>query len=109
VSLARDRMDSGQAAQAIEQLHRAAAEDALGTLSRRYLGADHPFANLWPADLRADLTRPVPPEIVIALGGTLGETHSMLKTPAPALKSEPATEEPAGDKTEEPGTAEGVH
>ena len=108
LALARDLMDSGQAAQAIEQLHRAAAEDALGTLSRRYLGADHLFENLWPAELRAELTSPVPPEIVIALGGTLGETHSMLKTPTPALKSEPATEEPAGVETEAPATAEGL-
>jgi Flp pilus assembly protein TadD len=108
LALARNLLDSGQAAQAIEQLHRAAAEDALGTLSRRYLGADHPFENLWPAELRAELTRPVPPEIVIALGGTLAESHSMLKTPAPALKSEPGTEEPAGAETEAPATADGL-
>jgi len=108
LALARDLMDSGQAAQAIEQLHRAAAEDALGTLSRRYLGADHPFDNLWPADLRAELTRPVPPEIVMALGGTLGESHSMLKTPASLQKAEPAgaPEEEASTGAGGPGIAE---
>jgi len=107
LALARDLMDSGEAAQAIEQLHRAVAEDALGTLSRRYLGADHPFDKLWPSDLRAELTQPVPPEIVIALGGALGESHSLQMTPAPALKSEPATGAPAGAETEAPATATG--
>ncbi|HEX9674681.1 MAG TPA: hypothetical protein VGA07_01755 [Anaerolineales bacterium] len=110
LALARDLMDSGQAAQAIEQLHRAAAEDALGTLSRRYLGAGHPFANLWPADLRAELTRPVPPEIVIALGGALGEAHSTQKMPAPRPKAESAgtPEEVASTEASGPESAESV-
>lgn len=97
LALAQELFDSGEHAQAIEQLHRAAAEDPLGTLSRRYLGREHPFGRLWPSELAAELTLQVPPEVVVALGealedkGLIQKTTSSQNDPVPAAEALPAS------------------
>jgi tetratricopeptide (TPR) repeat protein len=88
LALAAEQYQSGESAQAIEQIHRAVAEDALGVLGRRYLGSQHPFVSLWPAELTAEMTHPVPPEVVVALGGALSQAHGVQKTPSRRSKTE---------------------
>lgn len=66
--LAQDQLASGDMAGAIEQIHRAAAQDSMGVVCHRYLGARHLFHSLWPAELQAELNHPVPPEVLMSFG-----------------------------------------
>lgn len=66
--LAQALIAEGDTSRAVEYLHQAAADDHLGRAAREVLGADHPYQDLWPADFRVELSRPVPAEIRIAMG-----------------------------------------
>lgn len=61
-------LEAGQSAAAVEQLHRIAASDPLGLVAESVLGMDHPYRSLWPAEMRAALSRPVPAEISAVMG-----------------------------------------
>lgn len=66
--LAQSLLAEGRASQAVQHLHQAAAEDILGRTVGLVLGSDHPYTDLWPAELAAELSRPVPAEVHIAMG-----------------------------------------
>ncbi len=61
-------LDAGQMAAAVDALHRASVDDPTGAITQRWLGPTHPYKNLWPADLQAHLSRPVPADVAAAMG-----------------------------------------
>lgn len=68
VLIARELLNEGETARGVELLHQTVAEDPIGSASRRVLGADHPYANLWPETLSAPRSRPIPAEVSAVLG-----------------------------------------
>lgn len=66
--LAQELIASGDVSRGVDLLHQAAADDPAARVAGRYLGADHPYAGLWPATMRAALSRPIPNEVSAALG-----------------------------------------
>lgn len=67
--LAHSYLDKGDIDRGVEYLHRAVENDPTGEISRSWLGEEHPYKNLWPNELVANLSKPVPAEIVAVLGG----------------------------------------
>lgn len=65
---ARELIATGEVSRGVDLLHQAAADDPAARVSARYLGADHPYAGLWPVAMRAGLSRPIPNEVSAALG-----------------------------------------
>ncbi len=61
-------MEAGQTSAAVDALHRASVDDPTGAITRRWLGASHPYGDLWPADLQAHMSRPVPADVAAAMG-----------------------------------------
>ncbi|MGH2607163.1 MAG: C25 family cysteine peptidase, partial [Anaerolineales bacterium] len=66
--LAQELIASGDVSRGVDLLHQAAADDPAARVAARYLGADHPYAGLWPGTMRAALSRPIPNEVSAALG-----------------------------------------
>ena len=66
--LAQELIASGDVSRGVDLLHQAAADDPAARVAVRYLGADHPYTGLWPATMRASLSRPIPNEVSAALG-----------------------------------------
>lgn len=66
--MAREMLAKGEGSRAVEYLHQAAAEDSQGRIARAVLGPDHPYQDLWPKVMLADLSRPVPAKVHIAMG-----------------------------------------
>lgn len=90
-------LEAGRAATAVDQLHRIAASDPLGLVAESVLGVDHTYRNLWPAEMRANLTRPVPAEI----SAVMGVNH--LQVPAGSAKpGVNHSQSPAGDAAKQP-------
>jgi tetratricopeptide (TPR) repeat protein len=52
----------------VAMLHQAAVQDPTGSLAKKYLGADHPYSSLWPAELEVVLAEALPAEISSVLG-----------------------------------------
>ena len=61
-------LEAGQMAAAVDALHRASVDDPTGALTQRWLGPAHPYKSLWPVDLQAHLSRPVPADVAAAMG-----------------------------------------
>jgi tetratricopeptide (TPR) repeat protein len=61
-------LEAGQTAAAVDALHRASVDDPTGEITKRWLGPAHPYKNLWPIDLQAHLSRPVPADVAAAMG-----------------------------------------
>jgi tetratricopeptide (TPR) repeat protein len=61
-------LDAGEMAAAVDALHRASVDDPTGAITRRWLGATHPYQDLWPSELVAHLSRPVPADVAAAMG-----------------------------------------
>lgn len=61
-------LDAGEIAAAIDALHRASVDDPTGAITRRWLGATHPYQDLWPIELVAHLSRPVPADVAAVMG-----------------------------------------
>jgi tetratricopeptide (TPR) repeat protein len=61
-------LEAGQVATAVDALHRASVDDPTGAITQRWLGPAHPYKNLWPIDLQAHLSRPVPADVAAAMG-----------------------------------------
>lgn len=68
LALAEALMDSGDPDQAVALLHEAATKDVTGQVARRLWGQDHPYHDLWPADLEFELDIPIPAAVCSALG-----------------------------------------
>jgi tetratricopeptide (TPR) repeat protein len=87
-------LEAGQMAAAVDALHRASVDDPTGAITQRWLGPAHPYKNLWPADLQAHLSRPVPADVAAAMGDNRLAAGSQAST---TTEQAPAT--PAGSKT----------
>ena len=66
--VADELMANGETGRGVEYLHRAAAEDPTGKQARRVLGEGHRYQRLWPTEMSANLSRPVPAEVAVVLG-----------------------------------------
>ncbi len=71
VLLAEDLLAQGITSRGVSYLHQAVSDDPLGSVTKRTLGADHPYRDLWPASLTGDLDRPIPAEIAALMGNTM--------------------------------------
>jgi len=66
--LADELLTNGEISRGVSYLHHAAGDDPLGRVSKRILGETHPYRNLWPTEIVARLTRPVPGDVASILG-----------------------------------------
>jgi tetratricopeptide (TPR) repeat protein len=100
-------LQHGNPEQGLAELQRCVSGDPLGVISRRFLGDDHPYSNLWPLNLNIQLSRPVPADVNAVLGeNRLGgaapaaekpsESESQRKT-AKSVKSSPSEAEDEAD------------
>jgi Flp pilus assembly protein TadD len=81
-------IQSGDVARGIDAMHRAAGDDPTGTIAEQFLGVDHPYRGLWPKEMHADWTRPVPSEVAALLGANLlaaAPAGGKAAAPSPAL------------------------
>ncbi len=83
------KIEGGRAAEAVELLQRIAASDPLGLVAESVLGVDHPYRSLWPLEMQAALSRPVPSEV----SGVMGGNH--LDAPPGSAAKQPTGREPA--------------
>jgi len=66
--LAMDLIAQGEISRGVEQLHKIASDDPSGTFTKKLLGQDHPYKNLWPDLLTGTLSRPIPAEVASLMG-----------------------------------------
>jgi hypothetical protein len=71
VLLAEDLLAQGKTSRGVSYLHQAVSDDPLGIVTKRTLGADHPYRDLWPTSLTGDLDRPIPAEVAALMGNTM--------------------------------------
>jgi hypothetical protein len=62
-------LQNGEHERGVDYMHRAVMDDPTGRIACSWLDADHPYRDLWPTLLEANLSKPVPAEIVAVLGG----------------------------------------
>jgi len=94
--IADQHMRQGETTQSVEQLHKAAALDPSGSLTKRFLGEDHPYKNLWPGKMTSSLNRPIPADIGSLLGHNRLPAGSSVgpKTTSFREQAQPADEGP---------------
>ena len=63
-----DLLERGESQTGVGMLHQAASNDPSGQIIRRIVGDDHSFANLWPTEMSAELSRPIPADVATNLG-----------------------------------------
>jgi hypothetical protein len=68
IILANALVQTGSSDQAVSMLHQTAAEDISGQITRRTLGDDHPYRDLWPTDLKIHLDLRIPAPVAAAMG-----------------------------------------
>ncbi len=68
LGVAQAALELGRSDEAVAMLHRCAADDAAGLVTRRWLGEDHPFRTLWPEKMAINFDLPLPAEVVAVLG-----------------------------------------
>ena len=96
ILLADEFLAKGQSSRGVDYLHRAAADDPTGRVAIRLLGPDHPYRSLWPAQMAASLSQPIPAEVAAVLGSnrlsgasaTPGETQPSKEEPQRSSPSE---------------------
>ncbi len=89
-------LEAGETAAAVEALHRASVDDPTGAVTHRWLGSQHAYHDLWPTELVAHLSRPVPADIAAVMGdnrlasGPASTVAPATSTQVSAAKSAPA-------------------
>jgi tetratricopeptide (TPR) repeat protein len=68
VLLAEDRFANGDDSRGVEYLHHVAGRDPSGEIAARYLGSNHPYRRLWPHEISARLSRPIPADVSAVFG-----------------------------------------
>ena len=91
--VAEHELQAGHTDRGLEHLHRCVAADPTAEIAADYFGADHPYLRLWPGELKAGLSRPVPAEVSAVLGG------NQLAGAAPAADASRRPEQAAPAKT----------
>ncbi|MGD8759553.1 MAG: C25 family cysteine peptidase, partial [Anaerolineales bacterium] len=84
--IAQDLLARGDTNRGVLALHQIVADDPLGWITRRILGAGHPYKDLWPQALSASLNRPIPKEVADILGA---KQLTAQAEPAPANEESP--------------------
>lgn len=69
--LAEQSLLRGKSSLGVDLLHQAAALDPAGIVSNQILGNNHPYRNLWPEMIEADLSSPIPAAVASILGDNL--------------------------------------
>ncbi|MFQ5942066.1 MAG: C25 family cysteine peptidase [Anaerolineales bacterium] len=68
--LAESQLSSDRSAVGVESMHQVAAADPLGVVAETVLGIDHPYRSLWPVHMQAQISRPIPDEIMAVMGAS---------------------------------------
>ncbi len=102
--LAEAQLGSDRPAAGVEKMHQVAAADPLGVVAETVLGLDHPYRALWPVHMQAQISRPVPDEVMAMMGAsakTPKSNSSPLPNPEPgeAFQGPSSGEPSAGDET----------
>ena len=110
-----DQLVSGDAAAGVDALHRAASGDPTGRISRAFLGEGHPYLSLWPGNMSAPLSRPLPADVARVLGdnrlagappgssaGASAKDYAVRNQPPPSVDDQTSTDGGASS----PGAAE---
>jgi hypothetical protein len=84
ILLAEDRFENGDDSRGVEYLHQVAGRDPSGEIAERYLGPDHPYRRLWPREISARLSRPIPAEVSAVFGKN--RIGAGIRTPDQAAK-----------------------
>jgi tetratricopeptide (TPR) repeat protein len=66
--LAEAQLGSDRSAAGVESMHQVAAADPLGVVAETVLGINHPYRSLWPVHMQAQISRPIPDEIMAVMG-----------------------------------------
>ncbi|TFH36909.1 MAG: hypothetical protein E4G99_03805 [Anaerolineales bacterium] len=61
-------IEQGDSQAGVGMLHRAASNDPSEQITHRIVGEGHSYANLWPKELTAELSRPIPADVASNLG-----------------------------------------
>jgi hypothetical protein len=62
LTLAKERLESGESSQAIEILHQLVGMDISGQVAKRLWGEHHPYESMWPASLEVSAGNPNSPQ-----------------------------------------------
>jgi tetratricopeptide (TPR) repeat protein len=84
--LGQAEIERGDHQAGIDLLHRAAMNDPNGHVTKRFLGDKHAYIDLWPVNLEAELSRPIPAEVANDLGDNQLSVPVQEKQPVPNLK-----------------------
>ena len=84
--LGQAEIERGDHQAGIDLLHRAAMNDPNGHVTKRFLGDKHAYIDLWPVNLEAEMSRPIPAEVANDLGDNQLSVPVQEKQPAPNLK-----------------------
>ena len=76
--LADELLTNGHIGRAVTYLHQCVSADPLGQISLRILGDTHPYQNLWPTEMVANLTRPVPEDVAGILENACKSSYAAL-------------------------------
>lgn len=68
LALGEGYLQNGEIGRGVEYLHQAASLDCGGELSASLLARQDEYKNLWPTELEAELSRPVPADVASLLG-----------------------------------------
>jgi hypothetical protein len=68
--IAESQLGSDRPAAGVERMHQVAAADPLGVVAETVLGIDHPYRALWPVHMQAQVSQPVPDEVMSVMGAS---------------------------------------
>ena len=74
--LAEAQLGSERSATGVESMHQVAAADPLGVVAETVLGINHPYRSLWPVHMQAQISRPVPDEVMAVMGASVKSPKS---------------------------------
>ena len=76
-------LSSDRRSDAVESIHSVAAADPLGIVAESLFGLNHPYRDLWPKRMEAQIADPVPAEVTDLLGATPKTVEAPVPTPQP--------------------------
>jgi tetratricopeptide (TPR) repeat protein len=101
ILMADDFLSRGDIGRGVEYLHQAVADDPLGFSASALLGTQHAYRDLWPDEMQATLSRPIPADVSATLGDNLLVMPAAKKSPGnqpadnTAFGDTPPSEKPA--------------
>jgi tetratricopeptide (TPR) repeat protein len=113
ILLAEDRFESSDDSRGVDYLHQVAGRDPSGEIAERYLGSNHPYQRLWPREISARLSRPIPSEVAAVFGknrigaGATTLTHEPTGSQDEAMRRD-VRAQPSASKITDAGTPDQV-